>query len=229
MPLLHESGGLLYHLRAWCYRTTLWQAFHRQVHVWLMAWQPRASHLVLVGPSGGYALHSEFLQRFMRVTVLEPDPLARWILRRRFPGVAFEFSDSGVFSSPEGPAWLALAWPGAAFLFCNLLGQRLVGQARHRTPWLLELEPALDGREWASWHDLASTDRPPDRAGEWYVPDAVHLDTVLQHFWVHGELSIHDHACSGLWQNLPRRYAIWPLTPHRFHVVEWLSVPGQRL
>lgn len=221
MPLLHDSGGLGYHLRAWRYRHTLWRPFHSQVHAWLSAWQPRATHLVLLGPSGGYALESEFLQRFMRVTVLEPDPLARFLLRRRFSGVAFEFADPYVFSSPDGPNWLALAWPGAAFLFCNLLGQNLVGQ-KNRAGWLAALEPALDGREWASWHDLVSTARPPDIHRLLKCDQAAPLDVVLAHFWAGGELHLHDHECAQLWATSPRQYTLWQLHMHQYHVVEWL-------
>jgi hypothetical protein len=77
MPLLHPSGGLVYHWRAWRWRRTPWAPFHDQVRRWLTDWRPEAGQLVLVGPSGGYALSSQFLERFRKITVLEPDDLAR--------------------------------------------------------------------------------------------------------------------------------------------------------
>jgi len=50
MPLLHPSGGLLYHLRAWRWQNMRWLPFHSEVARWLDAWQPEAAELVLVGP-----------------------------------------------------------------------------------------------------------------------------------------------------------------------------------
>ncbi len=85
MPILHASGGLLYHLRAWRWRRTLWAPFLAQVRRWQTDWRPDARHLVLIGPSGGYAQTRQFLERFPEITALEPDPVARYILARRFP------------------------------------------------------------------------------------------------------------------------------------------------
>lgn len=224
MPLFHPSGGLFYHLRARRYRATLWRPFHAAVAAWLAAWQPGRPHLVLVGPSGGYALPAPFLQRFARVTVLEPDPLARFILARRFPGVAFRFAASAGLARPEGFAWLAERHPDAALLFCNLLGQEPIGQGAgfERGVWLAGLASALSGRAWASWHDLASTARAPQRHGVIRLPRAQALEALLARYWAGGELEIVDHECTGLCPDLPREYAIWPLRPGQYHLVEWL-------
>ncbi|MBI5329364.1 MAG: hypothetical protein HZB71_02020 [Betaproteobacteria bacterium] len=221
--MFHPSGGLTYHLRAWRYRDALWRPFHEQVGRWLTAWRPGAVHLVLAGPSGGYALNREFLERFQRVTVLEPDPLARRILGWRFSSISFEFAVSPL-AGPGGFAALAQAWPGAAFLFCNLLGQTLVGQGEdfERAAWLAELEPALAGREWASWHDLASTERAPDQSRPFRLNHAQALEAVLAHLWQGGELTIRDHECEGLCPHSAREYALWNLRPGHWHLVEWL-------
>jgi hypothetical protein len=138
---------------------------------WLDAWHPDSHHLVLIGPSGGYALNARFLDRFQRITVLEPDALARHLLRKRFADFKFEFAESHWLAQPDGGHLLAQRYPDAAFLFCNLLGQKLVGQgARHdRQAWLAALQTALQQREWASWHDLASTSRRPDRFGQFVI------------------------------------------------------------
>jgi hypothetical protein len=228
MPLLHPSGGLVYHLRAWRYSKSLWSGFHAQVRQWLAAWQPEAAHLVLVGPSAGYALDSAWLARYPRLTVLEPDPLARYLLRRRHPGLPLHFVPGTALARPDGFAWLARQFPDAAFLFCNLLGQTLLGQDpsmpdTQRRTWLAGLEPALRGHAWASWHDLASSHRKPDSQSAFQLRQAEPLDAVLGRFWQGGELSIHDHACSGLATGAPREYAIWTLRPGRYHVVEWLA------
>jgi hypothetical protein len=224
MPLLHPSGGLLYHLRAWRWRHTRWLPFHSEVARWLDAWRPRTAHLVLVGPSGGYALNARFLARFQRITVLEPDALARHLLRKRFADIAFEFEDSAWLAQPDGASMLAQRYPDAAFLFCNLLGQKLAGQGvgHNRQVWLGDLQTALRGRDWASWHDLASTARRPDRFGQLSLPEAEALDALLARFWLGGVLEIHDHECSGMLPATPRQYAIWQLAPGSFHLVEWL-------
>jgi hypothetical protein len=225
MPLFHPSGGVLYHLRAWRWRRTRWQPFHGEVARWLEAWHPRCRDLVLIGPSGGYALNARFLARFSRITVLEPDPLARRVLRRRFAEFDFEFTEADSLARPEGPAELADRFADAAFLFCNLLGQRLIGQGpRHcRQDWLASLQMALQQREWASWHDLASTHRRPDRFGKLALALAEPLDDLLSRFWIGGVLEIHDHECVGMLPASPRSYFIWSLTPGRFHLVEWLQ------
>ena len=225
MPLFHPSGGLAYHLRAWRYRHTLWHPFHAEVRRWLADWQPQASHLVLVGPSGGYALEGAFLARFSRITVLEPDPVARALLQRGFPWTSFQFESHADLVQADGFQRLAARYPHAAFLFCNLLGQPLLGQGRGqgRQTWLSGLQPALTGRDWASWHDLVSTERMPDQGEPFGLAQAEPLDTLLGRVWQGGELAIHDHEMSGLAPGLPRQYALWPLFPGRFHLIEWFA------
>jgi len=225
MPLLHPSGGLNYHLRAWRWRRTRWLPFHSEVARWLDAWHPDSQHLVLIGPSGGYALNARFLNRFQRITVLEPDALARHLLRKRFADFIIDFAESHWLALPDGSNLLAQRFPDAAFLFCNLLGQKWVGQgAGHdRQAWLAALQTALQQREWASWHDLASTSRRPDRFGQLSLPRAEPLDDLLARFWIGGMLEIHDHECSGMLANSPRHYAIWQLAPGHYHLVEWLD------
>lgn len=229
MPILHPSGGLIYHLRAWRWRRTLWAPFHDQVRRWLTDWRPdvdhHADHLVLIGPSGGYALSRQFLERFHRITVLEPDPLARYILGRRFPDIRFSRASSGWSPWREGFRILPERYPAAAFLFCNLLGQQLVGESAGCTcsGWLDNPESGLAGLPWASWHDLASTARPPARSGLITLPSAEPLDALLRRYWQGGELAIHDHDSAGLAPKLPRQYAIWHLQPGRYHLMEWLQ------
>lgn len=228
--LLHPSGGLPYHLRALFWRHSLWAPFHAQARRWLTDWRPEAGHLVLIGPSGGYVLTAQFLERFARIDVLEPDPLARWLLRRRFPGFNFSWGESAYLPRPGGFARLAASYPRAAFLFCNLLGQELQGQPADfdRGAWLAELEPALAGRAWGSWHDLASTRRKPDRAPPPRLAHAMALDELLARCWTGGSLEIVDHATAGLCPAAPRRLAIWHLAPRSHHLIEWLDAAQPR-
>lgn len=223
--LFHPSGALPYHLRALRWRHNLWAPFHAQARRWLTDWRPETKHLVLIGPSGGYALTAQFLERFAQITVLEPDPLARWLLRRRFPGIAFALRDSDYLAKPGGFARLAATYPDAGFLFCNLLGQELQGQPADfdRAVWLAELEPALRGRAWASWHDLVSTSRAPEGRAPACLDQAMPLDELLARIWRDGDLEVTDHETAGLCPSTPRRYALWRLAPRRHHLIEWLS------
>ncbi len=225
MPLLHSSGGLVYHLRARRWQHPLWAPFHLVVAQWLRQWQPARKHLVLVGPSGGYALAPDFLRQFPRITLLEPDPVARWLLRRRFPDIAFEPGDTRAFAAADGFARLVTRYPDAALLFCNLLGQDLVGQddSAARRLWLERGCDALAGRPWASWHDLASAERPPEHQTALRAARAEPLEAALARYWQGGELEVVDHGLTGLCPDLSREYAIWPLLPGRFHLVEWLN------
>lgn len=214
--MLHPSGGLTYHLRAWRYRQRLWHGYRTQVAEWLHGWQPDSRQLLLIGPSAGYSLAEDFLAGFARISVLEPDPLARALLRRRFPGIRFDFA-----SRLHHPTRLIEDFPDAAWLFCNLLGQ-----AWTDTPaatWHAELHAALAGRIWASYHDLVSTARPPDSTGRLDLPGLVALDELLGHFWQGGELIVDDHDSYGLFPHLARSYTVWPLYPGRYHLVEWLQ------
>jgi hypothetical protein len=237
--LFHPSGGLIYHGRALRWQRTLWRPFHAAVAQWLAQWlqqwqgtsQHKAEQLVLVGPSGGYALNADFLAHFARLTVLEPDGLARRILQHKFPACRFEMADEVTDSptfklaQPDGFDHLAQYYPKAAFLFCNLFGQQLMGSTPahfERQRWLIGLVPAMQGHIWASWHDLASTTRPPDVMGVCHHAQSEALADVLAHYWHGGELEIYDHECSGICPELPRQTAIWQLTAKRYHLIEWL-------
>lgn len=217
MYLFHPSGGLGYHLRAWRFGDVLWHEFRRTVAGWLAQWAPPTGHLVLVGPSAGYLLEADFLARFARVTALEPDPVARWLFGRRFPGQAIAWR-----GPLEHPARLPQCYPDAAYLFCNLLGQRLQASQAN---WAATLCEALAGRHWASYHELVSTRRRPDSLESLEQDRLVPLEDLLTRFWRGGELEIVDHGTWGLCPQAPRRYAIWPLAPRQYHLVEWLARP----
>jgi hypothetical protein len=213
--LLHPSGGLGYHLRAWRHANGLWRDFRQTVAGWQADWAPPTDHLVLIGPSGGYSLNATFLTRFARITALEPDPLARWLFQRRFPGIGIDWA-----GALDDPARLPQRYPDAAYLFCNLLGQRLQTASADWPPLLAE---ALAGRPWASYHEIVSTRQRPHRLEPLDLDRLVPLEDLLARFWSGGELELVDHATYGLCPDAPRRYAIWPLMAGQFHLVEWVA------
>jgi hypothetical protein len=211
--LFDAGGGLRYHGRAWRHRL-LWLAYCRQLAAWLAAWQPPERQLVIIGPSAGHTLGATFLARFDRIVVLEPDPLARWLLRRRFPACRFQADHLDCFASQDGPVWLARLYPEAAFLFANVIGQYLPGAG-----WATTLVAAMQSRSWASCHDLLASPRTPAQRAAQTVSAGMVLESLLEKFWSGGELPVHDHATWGL---LPlQQAAIWSITPSQHHLVGW--------
>lgn len=222
MPLasLSPSGGLTYHLRALRWRHRLWAPFRARVAAWLAAWQPPCSELLLLGPSAGYTLDPAFLARFAAIHTVEPDPLARWLLRRRFPGLPLRFLDLQAFDE-AGPARLAAGHPAAAILFANLLGQV------HDTDATAALAPrlvaALAGRHWASYHDLLSASARPTRPCAGLDRLAADPTALARRLWAGQGIEVADHGTAGLAGGGPSELALWPLTPRRWQLVAWVS------
>jgi hypothetical protein len=211
------SGGLGYHLRALRYRRSLWAPFIGCVHAWLHDWRPAPDTLLLVGPSAGYTLAAGFLARFRTVRALEPDVLARRLLRWRFPQVAWHFDRLDCVCTADGPAMLAAHYPGAAILFCNVLGQ--APEPALLTGWRATADAALSRHHWASFHDvLSSTHAPQARA----MPAAdgwADADALACALW-RGAVVVTDHGTFGMAPHA-RRLACWQIAPQRWQVVEW--------
>lgn len=217
--LLHPSGGLIYHLRALRHRHGLWRSFHGVVAGWLDAWQPERRRLVLVGPNAGHALPAGFLARFDEVLALEPDPLARHWLARRPDAARLRFVARDCLSTPDGLAGLASAFPDAAVLFSNVLGQLPAPEAT----WSSLLNQHLAGQPWASYHDVASTERPPQCTTPVTLAGKDDLETTLARFWQGGTLTVSDHETFQLGGRGPFSYVPWQLAPGRWQLVEWTA------
>lgn len=223
-PVLHDrwldtSGGLGYHWRAWRYRQRLWWPFVAQMGDWLRDWRPPCETLVLIGPSAGYALNAGFLHTFERCVMLEPDPLARRLLRRRFPAIEWHCSDIDVFAD-DGLAALQQRFPAAAVLFCNVIGQAL--DADDAARWRDAQCAALKTHDWASWHDVFSSSTAPTRLP---APDdteaCADAAEVAARVWAGQGCRVADH---GTFRWLPgERYALWHLAPDQWHVIGWVT------
>jgi hypothetical protein len=215
------SGGLGYHWRAWRYRDRLWHGFHAQVARWLDRWQPAARTLILIGPSGGYALPAAFLARFDTHLAIEPDPLARWLLRRRFRPLRWQFIRDDVFGDTQALERLSSTWPDAAFLFCNVIGQ--VMDADMLAHWRASHAPWLGAHAWASWHDVFSSDRAPralPSAEDAALGPECAAD-VAGRLWRDMPCRVEDHGSFALWPQT--EHVLWQLTPHQWHVIGWAS------
>jgi hypothetical protein len=239
MPLFTQSGGLVYHARALRYRNGLWAPFRRSVADWLSRALPPAEELLLVGPSGGHCLPLEQLKRFGRISVLEPDPIARWLLRSHLAPAQLEFEHRDLLVEPllsgrAGLDDLLQQRPRASVLFCNLLGQVQLElsnqhQARFQQEFQRRVLPQLAGRRWASFHDRWSLDRDVE---EPTVPASIELDHVpsdeelgVACFGPEGApVIVLDHSTSELFPEAgPRGYFSWQITPKALHIVEALS------
>lgn len=221
--LLHPSGGLVYHLRALRHRHRLWAGFHRVTGGWLNDWQPGRRQLVLVGPNAGHALPAGFLARFNEVVALEPDPLARWWLARRPDAGRLRFMALDCLARPDGLAGLASTFPDAAVLFSNVLGQISAPEGN----WSGLLRHHLARQPWASYHDVASTERSPQYTRPVTLDGGDDLDATLARFWRGGTLTVSDHATFQLGGQGPFSYVPWPITPKRWQLVEWTCNSGQ--
>ncbi len=225
---LHASGGLIWHLRALRYRNRLWRPFRDEVQRWLQGWQPPTDKLILVGPSAGYTLDAVFLLRWQEIVVLEPDPLARRLLRWRFPAVRWHFANMDVLSDINDLALLAEGFADHAILFSNVLGQIAPRDEAASRAWRDSVREMLMAHCWASYHDVISTSRPP-AAQTAQMPSGKTLGELASRFWHGGELEIVDHGTFDLGRCKRRNdksmnsYCIWRLRQRQYHLVEWCS------
>jgi hypothetical protein len=245
--LWNPAGGVRYHVRALRYAARLWEPFRWSLGEWLLRWQTHEPTLLLVGPSAGYNLQPFLLERFQRVVVLEPDPLARWLLRQRLARVPLDprpqlqliAQDQLVFH-PERLASLLERLGPTAILFCNVLGQlrHLLDVEDAAAPPLAAVRAAVvratEGRSWASFHDRVSGPLAPSLEDAVVAERRWSDEELLEHaYYGGGEAlggALFDHATHGFFpEELPHLYLRWELAPGSFHLIEAVcSVPGAR-
>lgn len=234
MGWLSASGGLVYHLRARRYRDTLWKPFREALERELSPRLPETHALALVGPSGAHCLPVRALARYERLFAFETDPIARWLLRRKFgPSIEFVSTDALVAPLLQNRPGLA-EWlderPGMPVLFCNVLGQirfeleeadlpRFSAAFRERL-----VEGALARRAWLSLHDRWTSEEAPRLiASDEY--GARPSDAELARDWFASSdgvpLELFDHGTADLFPaEMPRRYFAWHLAPAQYQTVE---------
>ena len=223
------TGGLFWHLRALVARHALWTPFRTQLEDWLAGWAPQSRSLLLVGPSAGWSLPDSFLTRFDHLHAVDIDPVAQPLFHLlhggalRRAGASLFWSRTDFFADPAG---VLAANPEAAVLFCNVAGQRCV---QISDPAVVEaemvaLQALLQGRHWASFHDLLSaktTVAPPALS----LPERMGAHELLASSGLGGEWF--DHLTGGLLPlHVARRILPWRFKRGRLHLIEAGWVEG---
>ncbi|MCM2280287.1 MAG: hypothetical protein NDI61_00415 [Bdellovibrionaceae bacterium] len=255
---LPPSGGIFYHYLAMRFSRTLWRDFRAEVDHWLTnwlsnsltTWSPHAHELIIFGSSAGYSLSTTFLEKFNRVIVVEPDPLARLLLRRRFPQVWWEFTaDRNLLApipenAPGSASKRALdqlhtflkRYPDAAVLFSNVLGQ-LPLEFPHLSDelfasHLIAIRAAVKDRAWASYHDLLSTWAKPKSMAPFELPSGpLDLEAFIRARLEPppggaSPLEVTDHQTHALSIGEPTACTWWEIAPGRYHLIGFLCSPG---
>lgn len=237
LAAFNRAGGIRYHLLARRHAKRLWEPFRWALGEWLLRWSPPEPTLLLVGPSAGYNLQPFLFERFERVVVLEPDPIARFLFGRRLRRAPLErhprlefIADDHLVQHPERLAPLLERLGQPALLFGNVLGQVAI--------LLDEPEPgsgldavrsavrvAIAGRSFASVHDRVSGPLEPSFDGPRESPRRWSDDEVLAHAYdTDGAaplVELEDHFTEGFFPpDLPHAYFRWELTPGQHHLIE---------
>jgi hypothetical protein len=161
---MNPSGGLRWHWRAWRSRT-LWAPTCTDIAGWLAQVQPRSKELILLGPSAGWMLPTDWLLRFERIHAVDIDPWAARFFAYRHGaalqagGTRWHYQTGDALA--DLPRLLTML-PQACVLFDNILGQLRFHAPRWQDPLtftaqqLADVQRLLRGREWGSVHDLLS-------------------------------------------------------------------------
>jgi hypothetical protein len=185
-------------------------------------------------------------ERFERVVCLEPDPLARWLFRRKLekapldrrPRLEF-IAEDHLVRYPERLPKLTETLGDCALLFSNVLGQlrELLEISEKSDPNLERIRRAITeathGRPFASFHDRVSGRLRPNFVQPFHCDHRLSDEALVAHLYKHsfgpgntGENLLLDHLTEGLFPDeLPHEYFLWPLEPRRYHVIEAVLSP----
>jgi len=237
---LNPAGGVRYHARA-LLGARLWAPYRAALELWLSRFEPRSERAVLVGPSGAHCIPDTFLRRFSTLTVLEPDPLAGLLLKRRarrlgLPEPRIERRDRLIRPLLEGVSGLVellQAEPESCVVFCNVLGQTRFLMSEEEFPRFTaafreRVLPALAGRAWLSFHDRLSGAIAPRFAAPFAAPARL-SDAELLRVLYGSESAAHsaellDHGSEGFFpSHLPHTYFAWQIDRESWHLIEGVS------
>jgi hypothetical protein len=220
--LFNPTGGLIYHLRARRYRNSLWLPFRQQLSGFLDDWQPSERELLILGPSGGYTLPTDFLERFKKIYLFDPDRLAPMFFAKNHPGLNVEWSrenlifDGKQFSAKKLGSWLREK--KVAVLFSNILGQLpLLGDVEGMQAWWHDLQPALATHSWLTYHDLFSFEQHAKLPAT--LPEGPVVPQLVEWALKHQKpLELIDHGTQELFPSSNVNWT-WNFSVKRTHIV----------
>jgi hypothetical protein len=233
---LNPAGGLRYHLRALLSGSD-WQPFRAALGSWLPVFAAPGARAVLVGPSAAYTFPDAFLSRFSALTVLEPDPIAGFLLGRRLRrlGVAFQIESRERLIAPllgggSGLAEMLRADPSAQLIFGNVLGQTrfLLPDPdfdHFKRAFREQIVPLLAERAWLSFHDRLSGSLAPNFDRPYTAPSRLDDQAVLRELYpsIEGKANVElfDHQSDGFFPTeLPHSYFHWRIDGAQHHLIE---------
>lgn len=241
-----SSGGIVYHFRALAHRRH-WKRFIADVSAWSNIWlleQIRNDRRIeLVGPSAGYTLPWRTLRKCPTLHAIEPDPIARAVLRRRHPTMTFD-TRPGLGWNRDTYDPVALdRWfderRDAALVFCNLLGQISLSQTLS-PQWTDRFQDRLRSQVWLSFHDIYSANLRPQlpsistaKLGESNLEGALCPHTLYAHAPKGTPLEVCDHLTKVLLAPFRKakctKYFAWQITPGRWHLIEGICTTATSL
>jgi hypothetical protein len=119
------TGGWQWHWRAWRSQKR-WAPAAAQISDWLLAQAMPRQQLVLIGPSAGWMLPTEWLTQFEEVHAWDIDPMAAPLFRWRHGQALKREGTRLTLHTGDGMAQLdewTRTLPTAFFWFDNVLGQ----------------------------------------------------------------------------------------------------------
>jgi hypothetical protein len=207
----------------------------------LAEFEPLTSRAVFVGPSAGYTFPDAFLKRFTEITVLDPDPMAGLLLKRRLRRLGItklhiERRDQLLQPLLRGESGLVerlASDPGLGLIFGNVLGQTrfLLGESdfeRFKAAFRDRIWPLLAGRGWLGFHDRLSGKLAPTFPAPHRAPSRLDDASVLRLLYPTdpgaGPVELFDHQSDGFFpSDAPHVYFNWQIERERWHLIEGVS------
>lgn len=222
------SGGLVYHYSAFRHQK-LWTPFKKNINIWLNNIDSRKDHLLLIGPSAGYTLSSDFINSFKKITCYDLDPLAPYFFKKNHPSVNnIQWIQQDLFRDDKGNLSSKLFSKTlheidlSLVIFCNILGQIPLTQkgltAEIYHTWLKEIEQALAHQNWASYHEVYSQlPENSEQYSEYFVKP-------IRQWPIKGPskpFTVFDHLLQGFFhENYNKKYFLWKRLPNYIHLIE---------
>lgn len=239
--LINPAGGLKYHFIAHCHRDNLWAPFIEELNQWLLTLKTQEK-LLWIGPSAGYCIGEQFLNRFQSIDIIEPDAIARGLLSRKLKKHRHRFLAKKSLHPhhlDEFLSFLESEQQNSFILFSNILGQLpllftkellTISTLHMKKEWqqqLSDFSQKLDRFAWASFHDRFSTTSKLDAFSGFHSPYKK-IDRLASSITPADQirsLRISDHHTDWVAPHLSRQILYWRRTKKHKHIIECVASP----